>query len=45
MEELIKELRFHQLMYEDGHIDGNDLSNALKQVLDFYVQTKITNKL
>lgn len=37
MEEIIKELRFHQLMYEDGVIDGNDLSNALREVLNHYV--------
>jgi O-phosphoseryl-tRNA(Cys) synthetase len=32
--ELIKEIRFHLRVYDEGTIDGDDLANAVEEIIN-----------
>jgi O-phosphoseryl-tRNA(Cys) synthetase len=32
--ELIEEIRFHLRVYDDGTIDGDDLANAVEEIIN-----------
>ena len=36
VEEMVKEIRFHLLCFSDGTIDGDDLANAITEVINHY---------